>query len=110
LFLRESADYRCISSKDGSSILRYAAIGGDIKTMMILAEHGLRGVDISAKNKRGLTAQQHFACRPSTLTELTEAFTTFLNSVREENNLLATEMDDENADGEFYNVLEFQDP
>ncbi|KAK0639397.1 ankyrin repeat-containing domain protein [Cercophora newfieldiana] len=62
LLLKKGANYRFVS-RHGWSILHCAASTGDLKTMEILTEHGLKGVDVGMKSSKGFgtrTAEEVF--------------------------------------------------
>ncbi|KAK3371177.1 hypothetical protein B0T24DRAFT_306629 [Lasiosphaeria ovina] len=77
LLLAAHADHLHVSTTSGT-ILHYAAIGGNAKTMDILAGHGLGGLDPNLRNSRGRTAVDEFERRPDISDELRRAFTVLL--------------------------------
>jgi hypothetical protein len=58
LLLDSGTDYLLVVESNGASVLHYAALGGNVETMEVLAAHGVRGLDASLKDIAGLTARQ----------------------------------------------------
>lgn len=62
--LDNNADYtRC--NIEGQTMIHFAARAGDDQTMQILARHGLRGLDVEARDNKLMTAQDCFEQRAS---------------------------------------------
>ncbi|OJD32940.1 ankyrin repeat containing protein [Diplodia corticola] len=67
-FLLDCGANYTIRENDGDSILHLAAYQPDVATLNVLAAHGLRGIDISLKNRRGETALDIFESWKADLT------------------------------------------
>lgn len=93
--LRTKVNYR-FCSRSGWTILHQVGVSGDAETMAILAEHGLRGVDVSARTAGGGTAEAFFVGRPSLISHpLLEAFEHLLRVVEQETNVQKRELEAE---------------
>ncbi len=102
LFLERGANYLHVPRYDGSTLLHYAAAGGDLETMDILAAHGLRGLDVSLKNNAGMTALQCFHSRSDVSPEPRDGFARLLDAV-------CGGKDDDEDEDVFFDALESQD-
>ncbi|KAK0623417.1 ankyrin repeat-containing domain protein [Immersiella caudata] len=99
LLLERGVDYSTIDHTDGSTVLHFAAVS-DAETMSILGTHGLRGLDLSLKNKAGQTARQCFEARSDIDKGLREAFEMLLDSVVAANQTLHALPSDQDSEGE----------
>ncbi|KAK3386478.1 hypothetical protein B0H63DRAFT_540372 [Podospora didyma] len=78
LLYEVGADHLHVSASYGT-ILHFAALSGDVKTMGILADHSLDGLDPTITDKDGLTAAQVFDEKRLVVSdELRAAFSTLL--------------------------------
>lgn len=71
MLLRLGADY--LRDSQGTTILQAAAESGDEKTLETLARFGLKGLDVKARDKNGLTAREEFETREQPVTEQVRA-------------------------------------
>lgn len=80
LLLRRGADY-LLPGLPGENILHLVAQLGDAETMRIFGAVGMRGLDITERNKAGLTPRDVFLRRPVADKTQQEAFEELLESV-----------------------------
>lgn len=80
LLLRRGADY-LLPGLPGENILHLVAQLGDAETMRIFGAVGMRGLDITERNKAGLTPREVFLRRPVADKTQQEAFEELLESV-----------------------------
>ena len=84
LLLGRQANYTIRTSK-GDTVLHLAANRGDLKTITILTEAGLRDVDSEATNHKGFTAEDLLSGRLETSVEFGTAMESLLRTVRDAN-------------------------
>ena len=82
MLLNNGADHLISSFKD-ETFLHFAARRGDVETMRILGNAGLRQSDINAKTIMGHTARELLEHRQGTSPDLLIAFGALLDSLRE---------------------------
>jgi ankyrin repeat protein len=84
LLLGRQAKYTVRTSR-GDTVLHLAANRGDLKTIIILTEAGLRDVDSEAINHKGFTAKDLLSRRFETSVEIRTAIERLLSTVRDAN-------------------------
>lgn len=84
LLLGRQAKYNVRTSR-GDTVLHLAANRGDLKTIQILIEAGLRDVDSEATNHEGFTAEDLLSRRLETSVEVRTAMESLLRTVRDTN-------------------------
>ncbi|KAL2673632.1 hypothetical protein Neosp_012075 [[Neocosmospora] mangrovei] len=67
MLLRLGADY--LRDSQGTTVLHAAAESGDEKTLETQASFGLKGLNVEARDKNGLTAREEFETREQPVTE-----------------------------------------
>ncbi|KAK4443259.1 ankyrin repeat-containing domain protein [Podospora aff. communis PSN243] len=117
-FLLESgANHLHVVDSEGTTLLHNAALGGNVRTMEILAEHGLPGLDVGKKNKDGLTAWQCLENRSDITPKLREAFGRLLEAILAAGVDVGPDLglqgnegeEDDDADDPFFDAPEYQE-
>ncbi|KAM0431447.1 hypothetical protein ACHAPT_005424 [Fusarium lateritium] len=106
MLLRLGADYMCDSQ--GTTILHAAAESGDEKTLETLATFGLKGLDVMARDKNGLTAREQFEAREQPVTaEVRLAFYRLMEVVGSNSSSVGDGQDSGSSDEEFVDASEY---
>ncbi|RSL73986.1 hypothetical protein CEP53_000601 [Fusarium sp. AF-6] len=106
MLLRLGADY--LRDSQGTTVLHDAAESGDEKTLETLASFGLKGLDVEARDKNGLTAREEFEVREQPVTdEVREAFYRLLEVVASHNSSVSDGQHSGSSDDEFVDATEY---
>lgn len=106
MLLQLGADY--LRDSQGTTVLHAAAESGDEKTLETLASFGLKGLDVEARDKNGLTAREEFETREQPVTEeVRVAFYRLLEVVASNNSSGGDGQDSGGSDDEFVDASEY---
>ncbi|KAM6509572.1 hypothetical protein FALCPG4_017224 [Fusarium falciforme] len=106
MLLQLGADY--LRDSQGTTVLHAAAESGDEKTLETLASFGLKGLDVEARDKNGLTAREQFETREQPVTEeVRVAFYRLLEVVASNNSSGGDSQDSGGPDVEFVDASEY---
>ncbi|KAL6366131.1 hypothetical protein LRP88_00227 [Fusarium phalaenopsidis] len=107
MLLRLGADY--LRDSQGTTVLHAAAESGDERTLETLASFGLKGLDVEARDKNGLTAREEFETREQPVTEeVRVAFYRLLEVVASNNLSRGDGQDSGGSDDEFVDASEYR--
>ncbi len=105
MLLQLGADY--LRDSQGTTVLHAAAESGDEKTLETLASFGLKGLDVEARDKNGLTAREEFETREQPVTEEVRVAFYRLLEVVASNNSSGGDGQDSGSSDEFVDASEY---